>query len=67
MEKIEPIYSSVANTSNKKYLTPQEYKKRLNKNIETKKEDAKQESTPKPVSTNKYLSPEEFKKRLKGK
>jgi hypothetical protein len=59
-EKIKPVSSSISNNENKRYLSKEAYKKRLNQKIE---ED---EFLPKVTNPNKYLSSEEYKKRLKG-
>lgn len=60
LQKVEPVSSSISNHQNKKYLSKDKYKQKLNQKIQ---ED---EFLPKTASTNKYLSKDEFKKKLKG-
>lgn len=56
----KPVSSSLSNNGNKKYLSKNAYKEKLNQKVE---ED---EFFARPVSTSKYVSPEAYKKRLKG-
>lgn len=69
MEDIKPVSSSFLGDNTKKYLSPEEYKKRLNKKFQNENTAIENIETkiPKPISTSRYLSPEEYKKRLKGK
>ncbi|RXJ67734.1 hypothetical protein CRV08_10220 [Halarcobacter ebronensis] len=60
-QKIKPVSSSLDATSSKKYLSKQEYKKRVQQKVEM------DEFLPKNISTSKYLSAQEFKNKLKGK
>ncbi|WP_072681116.1 hypothetical protein [Arcobacter sp. LA11] len=56
---IKPVSSSMGNQSNKRYLSKDAYKQKLNQKPE---ED---EFLPKTTSTGKYLSANDFKNRLK--
>jgi len=58
-KEIKPMSSSISNQTNKRYLSKEKYKQKLNKNIE---ED---EFLPKSNSSGKYLSPEDFKNKQK--
>ncbi len=58
--KIKPVSSSITNTSNKKYISKERYKQKLNQRPE---ED---EFLARSTSTTKYLSPNDYKKKLKG-
>jgi len=60
-EQIKPVSSSINKQNNKRYLSKDAYKKKLNQNI------LEDEFLPKTTSASKYLSPQEFKNRLKGK
>ena len=57
--KLKPVSSSLENKSNKRYLSKEKYKDRLNKTV---LEDEFLAKTP---TKGRYLSPEEFKNRLK--
>jgi hypothetical protein len=60
LQKIsKPVSSSISNQSNKKYLSKDRYKQKLNQRPQ---ED---EFLPKSTSTGKYLSREDFKNKLK--
>lgn len=58
--KIKPISSSISSDSDKRYLSKEKYKQKLQQKV------VEDEFLPKTTSTSKYLSKEEFKKRLKG-
>lgn len=59
---IKPISSSISNQENKKYLSKDRYKQKLQK-----QKILEDEFLPKTSSTSKYISREEYKSRLKGK
>lgn len=58
--KTKPVSSSISNDINKKYLSKEKYKKRLN---QKPKED---EFLVGSTSSGKYLSPNDYKRKLKG-
>lgn len=60
-EKIKPISSSISNNQNKRYLSKDKYKQKL------QQKPLEDNFMKKPSSSSKYLSKEEFKNRLKGK
>lgn len=59
---IKPISSSISNSGNKRYLSRDKYKQKLQQ-----QKPLDDEFLPKTTSTSKYLSKDEFKDRLKGK
>ncbi|QDF28346.1 hypothetical protein [Halarcobacter anaerophilus] len=58
-EKIKPISSSLS-SSNKKYLSKEQYKQKIQQNA------LNDEFLPKTTSKGRYLSKDEFKKKLRG-
>lgn len=56
---IKPVSSSLGNQNNKRYLSKDKYKQKINKNRE------ENEFSPKSTSTGRYLSVNEFKNKLK--
>lgn len=58
---IKPISSSISNQENKRYLSRDKYKQKL------QQRPLEDEFVQKTTSTSKYLSKEDFKERLKGK
>ncbi len=59
---IKPVSSSINNNENKRYMSKDVYKQKLQQ-----QKVLEDEFLAKPTSSNKYLSKEEFKQRLKGK
>jgi hypothetical protein len=59
-QQIKPISSSLEAQNNKKYLSKEAYKNKLNQKV------LEDEFLPRTTSARKYISPEDFKKRLKG-
>ncbi|XPV67685.1 MAG: hypothetical protein ACNI25_10195 [Halarcobacter sp.] len=60
-EQIKPISSSISNVNNKKYISKETYKKRLNQDV------LEDEFLPKSTSSKRYLTPNEFKNKLNRK
>lgn len=61
-QNIKPVSSSISNNENKRYLSRDAYKQKLQQ-----QKVLEDDFLPKTTSNNKYLSKEEFKERLKGK
>jgi len=59
--KIKPVSSSISNGEDKRYLSRDKYKQKLQQ-----KKVLEDDFLPKTTSTGRYLSPNEYKKRLKG-
>jgi hypothetical protein len=59
---IKPVSSSINNNENKRYMSKDTYKKKLQQ-----QKVLEDQFLARPTSSNKYLSKEEFKQKLKGK
>jgi hypothetical protein len=59
---IKPVSSSINNNENKRYMSKDTYKQKLQQ-----QKVLEDQFLARPTSSNKYLSKEEFKQKLKGK
>lgn len=61
VKNIKPVSSSLSNSENKRYLSKDKYKEKL------QQKPLEDDFMPKTRSSSKYLSKEKFKEKLKGK
>lgn len=60
--KVKPVSSSINNSQNKRYLSKDDYKQKLQQ-----QKVLEDDFLPKATSAKRYLSKDEFKQKLKGK